>query len=163
MIRYLSMGVRLGLGAVLLSLMAAAAQELPAGEGQDIVRHQCGGCHALKVVTSKKATKRQWTALVDQMITRGAEIEDEDIDTVVQYLAKNFPPEAGKTADPVPVNVNKATAKELAATIELSQKESEAIVHYREQNGDFKSWHDLANVPGVDSKKIEACKDKIAF
>ena len=162
MIRYFVMVIRLSLGLVLLGFNVAAAQELPPGEGQDIVRHQCGGCHALKVVTSKRATKRQWSLLVDQMVTRGAEIEDEDIDTVVQYLAKNFPPQAGKT-DPAPVNVNKANAKELVAAIDLSEKDSEAIVHYREQNGDFKSWHDLAHVPGVDSKKIEACKDKLAF
>src|ERR1700746_617295 len=162
MIRFLLMLARISLCAVMLCL-TAAAQELPPGEGQDIVRHQCGGCHALKVVTSKRATKRQWSSLVDQMITRGAEIEDEDIDTGVQYLAKNFPPEAGKTADVPSVNVNKATAKELATAVDLSQKEFEAIVHYREQKGDFKSWHDLVNVPGIDAKKIEASKDKLSF
>ena len=146
--------------------LAAGGQSLPPGDGQDIVQHQCAGCHALKVVTSKKASKQQWSTIVDQMVSRGADVADEDIETVVQYLAKNFgpaPDPPAKDSDRTTVNANKATAKEIAVAIGLSAKESEAIVHYREQNGDFKSWHDLTNVPGVDTKKIELNKDKITF
>ena len=60
------------------------------GKGKAIVQRDCAGCHALKVITSKRATKEQWSTLVDQMVSRGADVPDEEIETVVDYLAKNF-------------------------------------------------------------------------
>jgi mono/diheme cytochrome c family protein len=77
-------------------VLAANEQGLPAGKGQEIVQQNCAGCHVLKVVTSKKASKQQWSTLVDQMISRGAEVPDEEIETVVDYLAKNFGATAGE-------------------------------------------------------------------
>ena len=73
-------------------LFAANGQSLPPGKGKAIVQQECKGCHALKVVTSKRASKEQWTTVVNQMITRGAEVPDEDIESVVEYLSKNFGP-----------------------------------------------------------------------
>jgi competence protein ComEA len=154
-----------------LSIIALAAlghaQNLPPGEGQEIVQHQCGGCHALKVVTSKRASRQQWSTLVDQMVSRGADVADDDIETVVQYLAKNFGPAPDgaptKGSERTTINVNKAAPKELETTLELSPKEAEAIVHCRTQNGEFKSWQDLNKVPGIDVKKIESNKDRITF
>ena len=35
------------------------------------------------------------------------------------------------------------------------------IVQYRERHGAFKDWREIANVDGVDPKKIEAKKDVI--
>jgi mono/diheme cytochrome c family protein len=73
-------------------LFAANGQSLPPGKGKAIVQQECKGCHALKVVTSKRASKEQWTTVVNQMITRGAEVPDDDIEIVVEYLARNFGP-----------------------------------------------------------------------
>jgi competence ComEA-like helix-hairpin-helix protein len=146
-------------------VLAANEQGLPAGKGQEIVQQNCSGCHVLKVVTSKRASKQQWSALVDQMISRGAEVPDEEIETVVDYLAKNFGATAGEK-DPdrsSPINVNKSTADELAGALGLSAKEAAAIVAYREQNGNFKVWRDLINVPGIETEKIESHKDRLAF
>jgi competence protein ComEA len=132
------------------------------------------------VVTGKRAAKDQWATLVDQMITRGAQVEDEDIDTLVDYLAKNFGPSApapnsaaNKDAEnkdkhkdqesPRLLHVNTATAAQLAIGLGISPKESAALVAYREQNGNFKSWQDLTKVPGVDSSKFESKKDSLAY
>jgi competence ComEA-like helix-hairpin-helix protein len=146
-------------------VLAANEQGLPAGKGQEIVQRNCAGCHVLKVVTSKRASKQQWSALVDQMISRGAEVPDEEIETVVDYLATNFGATAGeKDADrSLAINVNKGTAAELAGALGLSAKEAAAIVAYREQNGNFKVWRDLINVPGIETEKIESHKDQLAF
>jgi competence ComEA-like helix-hairpin-helix protein len=146
-------------------VLAANEQGLPAGKGQEIVQQNCAGCHVLKVVTSKRASKQQWSTLVDQMISRGAEVPDEEIETVVDYLAKNFGATAGeKEADrSLPINVNKGTAAELAGALGLSAKEAAAIVAYREQNGNFKVWRDLMSVPGIEADKIESHKDQLAF
>jgi len=148
----------------ILLTLAATAQTLPPGDGQEIVQQKCGGCHALKVVTSKRASEQQWSTLVNQMVTRGAEIEDEDIQTVIDYLAKNFGPDAPPAADAVtPINVNTATAAELAAALQLPVKQANSIVSYREKKGKFKDWHDLAKVPGIPIKKIEINMDRLVF
>jgi cytochrome c5 len=65
--------------------------KLPDGAGKPIVQRMCTGCHNLKTVTSKHATKEQWSATVQQMVSRGADGTDEEIETVIDYLAKNFP------------------------------------------------------------------------
>lgn len=70
----------------------AGALALPPGNGRAIVQRSCKGCHALKVVTAKRATQEQWKVTVDQMVTRGAEVEDEEFDTLLAYLSKNFGP-----------------------------------------------------------------------
>src|ERR1700682_5180631 len=73
-------------------LLAASANSaaLPPGKGKAIVQRTCISCHALKVVTAQRASKEQWSVLVDQMISRGADLNDDEIEIVVDYLATNF-------------------------------------------------------------------------
>src|ERR1700739_103221 len=119
-----------------LLTLAAAAQTLPPGDGQEIIQQKCGGCHAMKVVASKRASRQQWSTLVDQMVTRGADIDDEDIPTVIDYLVKNFGPDVPPPADAVKaIDVNTSTAAELAAALQLPIKQTNIIVSYREKNG----------------------------
>ena len=163
--------------------VSTSSPALPPGEGKPIVERMCSSCHLLKVVTSKRASPEQWAQLVDQMVSRGAEGTDEEVQTIVEYLSKNFGPDSAppaadkgqadkeqkdKTAekDPAasqPVKVNQATAAELSAALGLSSNESAAIVAYREQNGKFTEWRDLTKVPGVDASKIEKSKDRLIF
>ena len=154
----------------LLFAVSTSSPALPPGEGKTIVERMCSSCHALKVVTSKRASPEQWAQLVDQMVSRGAEGTDEEIETVTEYLAKNFgldspPPPAAEKENPgaQSIRVNQATASELLAALGLTSDESAAIVAYREQNGKFKEWRDLTKVPGVDAAKIEANKDRLIF
>jgi competence protein ComEA len=156
------------LAPVLVLYLAAttAVRPLPPGRGKAIVQRNCSHCHALKVVTSKRATKDQWSALVDQMVSRGADLNDDEIDIVVEYLAKNFAAKAsasGSTSAEQMVNVNQATAAELAAVLNLSSEQSQAIIAYRDKKGKFKDWHDLVSVPGVQASDIESKKDKLQF
>jgi competence ComEA-like helix-hairpin-helix protein len=149
-------------------LLFAASSTLPAGKGKDVVQQHCVGCHALKVVTSKRATKEQWASLVDQMVSRGAEVDDDDIEGVVEYLAANFGPLKSHSAGTQgqshkPVNVNTATAAQLAAALGIPAKEAAAIVSYREENGSFKEWAELTQVPGIDLKQIEIHRNRLTF
>jgi len=113
------------------------------------------GCHGLDVITSQHATKSGWSTIVDYMVSRGAGGTQEELQMIVEYLAKNF--------GPALVNVNKATAKEIETTLELTTKEAEAIVKYRQDHGNFKDFAALTKVTDVDAKKLEAKKDSIAF
>jgi competence protein ComEA len=149
------------------ALFLLTPSDLPAGNGKEVVARACTGCHTLKVVTSKRATPEQWSTLVSQMVSRGADVDDDDIDTLVAYLSKNFPPATKmnhySTEHGKQINVNQANAKELASMLGLSEKDASAIIAYRKQNGDFKTLADLTKVPGIDRKKIENDKTQITF
>ncbi len=83
---------------------AAPAQtikvELPDGDGKAIATEFCQDCHRLTNLTKSHKSKDDWAETVQTMMDRGARLPQESVDTLVQYLAKNFPP---KTDTPAPV------------------------------------------------------------
>jgi competence protein ComEA len=142
-----------------LLVLPAGAAELPDGTGKDIVMNACSGCHKAEDIPNYRRTPEEWETIVARMVQRGARVADSDRETVVGYLAKNFP----KVEDPNKVNVNKATAKELETGLSLTAKEAEAVVQYREKNGNFRAWGDLLVIYGLDGRKIQAAKDRLSF
>jgi len=138
----------------LLFSWPAQPQDLPEAKGKDLYEKICGTCHGTDVVFKTRTTKEKWKATVDEMASRGAEGTDEQLDTIINYLAKCFGPR---------VNVNKAAAKEIETQFELTSTEAEAIVKYRQEKGDFKDVAGLKNVPGLDSAKIEAVRLRVIF
>jgi len=145
---------------LLLAIPAAAQSELPDGPDKDLVEKICSGCHGVGVFTGNHSTREHWEAVVDDMVSRGAEGTDDEINRVVIYLSKNFGPAKAAAQK---VNVNKASAEELAKTLAISQENAGAIVQYRAKNGNFKNLDALKSVPGIDGKKIEEKKDSIEF
>jgi len=141
---------------LLLLAAAAAAQELPDGPGKADVVKVCDSCHGVSTLIGEARTLSQWNDVVNDMVARGAQGSDDELRRVVEYLAKTFPP-ATK------INVNTAAAKELESKLDISSKDAEALVHYREQNGKFQSFDDLKKVSGLDLKKIEAKRDRLAY
>src|SRR5579875_111897 len=111
-------------------------------------------CHSPESVIGMAKTREDWAALVGDMVNQGAQGSDEEFARIIDYLAANFPAK---------VNVNTAGPQLLESALDLSEKEAAALVAYREQNGKFKSIEDLAKVPGVDRRKIEARKDRIEY
>jgi mono/diheme cytochrome c family protein len=71
--------------------------ELPEGDGKAIATENCQACHRLTNVVKAHKSLDDWLDTVQLMIDRGANIPADQIDTLVQYLAKNFGP---KEADP---------------------------------------------------------------
>jgi competence protein ComEA len=61
------------------------------------------------------------------------------------------------------VNINTASAEELATLKGIGEKIAQAIVEYREANGPFKSLEDIKNVKGIGEKKFEEIKDSITI
>ena len=82
-------GKRAGLAAI-LTAASAQAQDLPDGAGKDLVMNVCTVCHEAGRFTSKKKTKEEWNDTVDKMAARGAKASDQEFETIVAYLAKNF-------------------------------------------------------------------------
>ncbi|MCU1262387.1 MAG: hypothetical protein JWO80_5272, partial [Bryobacterales bacterium] len=125
--------------------------KLPDGPGKDTTQKVCGSCHGAELVIGRQETRETWGAVVDDMIQRGANGTEEEFYQVVDYLAVNFSP----TSPAMKINVNKASAKDLATALRLPQKQADAIIEHRTAKGGFKSVEELEKVPGIDAKKIE--------
>ena len=115
----------------------------------------CSMCHSPTAVIGQQGSKQWWQSKVTEMLQEVTDIPDSDVNAIVAYLAKNFPI--------VKINVNKAAAKDIEAGLELTSKEAEAIVQYRETKGNFKTLDDLKRVPGLDAAKIESKRDQLEF
>ncbi len=58
-----------------------------------------------------------------------------------------------------PLDINTATAAQLAAVMSgVGEKKADAIVAYREANGDFNSIEELSNVKGIGNALLERNK-----
>ena len=136
----------------------SAKAALPDGPGKDVTIKVCGKCHSPEKATSLHQSPEDWEETVSKMANMGAQATDEEFNTIVAYLSKNFGPEA-----PPSINLNTATAVDLESSLALLKSEAAAIVQYRSEKGNYKSIDDLRNVPGLDFKKIEAKKSRITF
>ncbi len=71
-------------------------KQLPPGEGKELVVELCSrACHNLQKVVSSRKTDKEWERSVYDMVARGAQIFPEEVDQIVKYLAKSFPPKSG--------------------------------------------------------------------
>jgi virginiamycin B lyase len=85
--------------------------QLPEGNGQATVQAACGVCHSMNQVTNSGHDREEWTTVLHMMVNVGAPVPDNQFDTVVDYLAKNFPPKPQPPAQIIPGNVD-VTIKE---------------------------------------------------
>jgi competence protein ComEA len=131
----------------------ASAQDLPEGKGKDVVEQVCGACHGVDLVAGRRATKQGWGYIVDDMVSRGASATNEQIQTINDYLAKNF----GQ------VNANKGTSAEIATVLEITPAQADAVVKYRTDHGDFKTLDDLKKVPELAAAGLDTKKDRLVF
>jgi len=64
---------------------------LPAGDSKALIQKTCGTtCHSVEVVTSQRMTKENWNAVVQNMVARGAQASDPEVNAIVDYLAKTL-------------------------------------------------------------------------
>ena len=129
---------------------------LPDGPGKDVVAKVCIDCHTAASFRKMRLNEDEWWDKVGDMVDRGAKADETQQAVVVAYLAKNF----GRDSK---VNVNTAPHSELIVVLGFTVAESQVLVAYRTDHGNFKEWRDVLKVPGVDGKKVEALKDKMAF
>ena len=152
-------GLCKGIAAGLLLMASALARgQEKAGDASDTkgkatLEKVCVGCHELGVVTATRRTKIGWQQNVEDMISRGAEGSDQEMAEVVEYLTKV----CGK------LNVNTASPQQLQQVLGLTEKEAQAIVAYRDQNGKIKDFGQLKSVPGVSAEKLQEKRSLIAF
>jgi competence protein ComEA len=130
-----------------------AQDSFPETTGKTALLKVCSDCHTAESVVQTLRTRQEWSDVIDQMAHVGAQASDQEYDQILAYLARHFSP----------IKVNKATAKDLEAALDVPETVAEAIVAYRLDKGEFKTVDDLKRVPGVESGKIEARKARIVF
>jgi competence protein ComEA len=137
---------------------SAAPQDLlPEAPNKQLVVAKCTQCHGADQFASHRQSASAWDETVNKMQSKGLVLTDDDYDKVLAYLSTNLAPL------PSPVNINTGSASDIQKALDLTDKETQAIVKAREANGSFKDWHDVAKVEGIDPKKIEAKKDLLTF
>ena len=87
------------------------------------------------------------------MIKLGAEGTGDDFEQILRYLLRT------KTR----INVNTATASEIALVLDISGAAADAVIARRTAKGQFKTLDELKAIRGVDASKVELRKDRIAF
>jgi hypothetical protein len=90
---------------VIVAARALAAGTVPAapppGPGLDLINQRCVFCHNTGQIFSQHKTPAAWSATVEQMANRGAEVSPDEEKIIVDYLAKNYGG-ADKSAPPPP-------------------------------------------------------------
>ena len=89
--------MKIGIVVALLAACAALlAQEekkrtdLPDGPAKQLFIRICEKCHGSENIVRARNSREKWESIVDDMITRGAEGSDEELDKIVDYLVTNF-------------------------------------------------------------------------
>ena len=70
------------------------APALPDGKGKELIQQKCTMCHAANLWMSQRHTRDEWGSVLDNMMSKGLEASNEDLDTMATYLAQNFGPVA---------------------------------------------------------------------
>jgi virginiamycin B lyase len=89
---------------------SAWSQELPEGKGKAFVAATCNSCHTLASRVGAGYTPAGWATVVRMMINQGVPVPADQVATITEYLAKNFP-EKGKPAGVVAPGPSKVSIK----------------------------------------------------
>ena len=84
---------------------ARAKVQLPDGEGKEVVQVACAACHSLSNITNTGHTPEDWKTTLSMMLNVGANVPPDKVDTVYNYLIKNFPEKPAPPAVLIPGNV----------------------------------------------------------
>ena len=71
------------------------------------------------------------------------------------------PPVAATVVSTEVVNLNSATAAQIASLPGIGPKTAELVVQYRQKNGPFKKIEEIMNVRGVGEKSFLKIKDRL--
>jgi putative heme-binding domain-containing protein len=102
-------------------VLSGHAQNLPEGKGKAEFQKTCGSCHNVSMATSQRMDQAQWTGVVNDMVSRGAQGTQQDLDNIIAYLTANYgkgtPATAAVTRAPRPQALTPAIAPQSEAEI----------------------------------------------
>lgn len=135
---------------------AEQAKFLADGAEKMMVARRCATCHTAGNFTKFRKSEEDWEKVMADMVNRNADIPDAEYDPIVDYLARNYGPEAK-------LQINRAPFEEIGKLLDVSKDDAKALVGYRDAHGPFKEFADLLKVPGLDAKKLEAGRSLLQF
>jgi competence protein ComEA len=138
-------------------LLAHAQDTLPDGPGKDVTVRICGQCHPAERGTAVRLTRDGWQEVIGKMVSLGARGTDAELESVLTYLATNFKGEAAK-----PLNMNTASRVDLESVAGLLRRESATWIAFRTKHGPCKTLDDLKRVSGIDFRRIDRRRDRLA-
>jgi hypothetical protein len=59
-------------------------------DGKTLVEERCTRCHGLETVTGASKTKEEWQTTVERMVGKGANLDAEEQEIVIDYLAETY-------------------------------------------------------------------------
>lgn len=139
-----------------LLCVSAFAQDKPVGDAdaKKTFESVCSQCHELSLITERRALHDVWAKVVRRMDAEGAGANAAQYQAIIAYLTRNYRPER--------LNINDASAEDIAVFFGLSDSDADLVVKYRAANGNYKTMADLLK-SGIDQKKIEAKKSLVDF
>jgi quinoprotein glucose dehydrogenase len=81
---------------------------LPGESGKAVMERMCTPCHGIENIVRSRKTAKEWGDVVDDMVSRGAQGTNAEVDQVIDYLTKSFGP---NSAPPPSGTASKAAAK----------------------------------------------------
>jgi hypothetical protein len=80
-------------------LAQAPAVRAQVPDGRQVMSLACTGCHNLRVIATSGRSRASWAATVGDMIQRGAPVFPNEIQPLIDYLAKTSGPVAHQTSN----------------------------------------------------------------
>jgi hypothetical protein len=59
-------------------------------DGQTLVEERCTECHGLDRVTAVSQTREEWEATVEDMVSKGADLNAQEQEAVIEYLSTTY-------------------------------------------------------------------------
>ncbi|HEX7541693.1 MAG TPA: hypothetical protein VF352_06140 [Anaerolineales bacterium] len=78
------------IGTLLISCGTSTSSSGNSSNGQTLMQERCSVCHSLGRVTSAHKTAAEWTVSVERMVSRGAQLNAQEQQTLIAYLAANY-------------------------------------------------------------------------
>jgi len=75
--------------------LKAAPPAPPPGPGLSLINERCVSCHTTDTIFAQRKSPADWTATVQLMADRGADVSSDEMATIADYLSKNYPASAG--------------------------------------------------------------------
>ena len=137
------------LGALLQQGEAELVASMPDGEGKNLVTTLCVGCHPLQIPLTQQKSQEQWRDTIDDMISRGAQIFDDETELIASYLSTHYGVESkpAQTSGPSQqeTNLSQSAASDLSGedllSAECSQCHADTI--WRDLRLDRTEWEEL--------------------
>jgi hypothetical protein len=77
---------------VLVDYLVRHHGPVPEGPGREILLNVCTQCHDLTRIQRQGRTPEGWLEVLDAMLNEGAPLPEQDLPTILRYLARNFKP-----------------------------------------------------------------------